>query len=88
MYKNILIVTYILKLYEPETIEPRLLNKTNIWDLIVIDGVGAYNSSMSMKNYNSFPEAWELMIIKNGEIKEIRKREKLEEIWRNEINIF
>jgi len=75
------------KLYEQETIEPRTLNKAQIWDLIVVDGVGAYNSSMSMKNYNSFPESWEVMIMKNGEIKEIRKRQKLEDIWQNEIEV-
>jgi hypothetical protein len=28
-----------------------------------------------------------VMIMENGEIKEIRKREKLEEIWRNEISV-
>ena len=76
------------KLYEQETIEPRTLNKAQIWDLIVVDGVGAYNSSMSMKNYNSFPESWEVMIMKNGEIKEIRKRQKVEDIWRNEIEVI
>jgi len=76
------------KLYKQETIEPRTLKKANIGDLIVIDGVWAYNSSMSMKNYNSFPEVWEVMIMKNWDIKEIRKREKLEEIWRNEIEVF
>jgi diaminopimelate decarboxylase len=75
------------KLYEQETLENRTLKKANIWDLIVVDWVWAYNSSMSMKNYNSFPETWEVMIMENGEIKEIRKREKLEEIWRNEIEV-
>ena len=76
------------KLYEQETLENRKLNSANIWDLVVVDGVWAYNSSMNMKNYNSFPEAGEVMIRKNGEIKEIRKREKVEEIWRNEISII
>jgi len=76
------------KLYEQETLENRKLNKANIWDLVVVDWVWAYNSSMSMKNYNSFPESGEIMIMKNWEIKEIRKREKLEEIWRNEIEII
>jgi diaminopimelate decarboxylase len=75
------------KLYEQETIEPRTLKKANIWDLIVVDWVWAYNSSMSMKNYNSFPESGEVMILENWEIKEIRKREKLEEIWRNEVSV-
>jgi len=76
------------KLYNPWEIEEWELNKANIWDSIVIDWVGAYNSSMSMKNYNSFPEAWELLLRENGEIVEIRKREKLEEIWRNEIEVI
>jgi len=76
------------KLYEQETIEPRTLDKAEIWDLIVVDWVWAYNSSMSMKNYNSFPEVGELMIMKDWIIKEIRKREKLEEIWRNEIDVI
>lgn len=40
---------------------------------------------MSTKNYNSYPEAGELLIRENGEIVEIRAREKPEEIWRNEI---
>ena len=75
------------KLYEQETLENRKLNSANIWDLVVVDWVWAYNSSMSMKNYNSFPEAGEVMIRKNWEIQEIRKREKVEEIWRNEISV-
>jgi len=75
------------KLYEQETLEPRTLNKANIWDLVVVDWVWAYNSSMSMKNYNSFPESGELLLRKNWEIVEIRKREKVEEIWRNEIEV-
>ncbi len=76
------------KLYDQETIETRLLNKANIWDLVVIDWTWAYNSSMSMKNYNSFPESAELLLRKDGSIVEIRKREALEEIWRNEISVI
>lgn len=76
------------KLYDQEVIEPVTLPKANIWDTIVIDWVWAYNSSMSMKNYNSFPEAWELLIKTNWEIVEIRKRQKLEDIWRNELEVI
>lgn len=76
------------KLYHQEEIETRALPKAKIGDTIIFSGVGAYNSSMSMKNYNSFPESGELFLKGNGEIIEIRKREKLEEIWRNEVNIF
>lgn len=76
------------KLYNQEEIETVKLSKANIWDTIVFSWVWAYNSSMSMINYNSFPESWELFLKESWEIFEIRKREKLEEIWRNEINIF
>ena len=76
------------KLYNSEEIEEIELNKARIWDTIVIDWVGAYNSSMSMKNYNSFPEAWELLIRSSWEIVEIRKRQVLEDIWKNEIEII
>ncbi len=76
------------KLYESEEIETRSLNTAQIGDLIVIDGVGAYNASMSMKNYNSFPEAGELMLRTDWSIVEIRKRQALEEIYKNEISII
>ncbi len=76
------------KLYEQEEIETRSLNTAQVWDLMVIDGVGAYNASMSMKNYNSFPEAWELMLRKDGSIVEIRARQTLEEIYKNEISVI
>lgn len=76
------------KLYEQETIEEIELPRVSIWDTIVISWVWAYSSSMSMKNYNSFPEAGEIMLMKNWKILEIRKRQKLEDIWKNEIEIF
>ncbi len=76
------------KLYNQEEIEERELNKASIWDTIVVEGVWAYNSSMSMKNYNSFPEAGELLIRSSGKIVEIRKRQKLEDIWRNEVEVI
>ncbi|MDC0506070.1 diaminopimelate decarboxylase, partial [Candidatus Gracilibacteria bacterium] len=76
------------KLYEQEEIETRSLNTASVGDLMVVDGVGAYNASMSMKNYNSFPEAGELMLRADGSIVEIRKRQKLEEIYKNEISVI
>lgn len=73
------------KLYDQEIIEERELPELSVWDILVIEWTWAYNSSMSMKNYNSYPEASELMIFKNWSIKEIRKRELPEEVWRNEV---
>lgn len=76
------------KLYDQEIIETVSLNKASVWDIIVFDGTWAYNASMSMKNYNSFPEAWELLIGDSWEIVEIRKRQKLKDIWKNEIEVI
>lgn len=75
-------------LYNPEQIETRELPEAQIWDYLVIDGVWAYNSWMAIKNYNSFPESGELLLRENGEIVEIRKRETVEEIWRNEVEVI
>lgn len=76
------------KLYDAETIEPRSLKTASIWDALVVDGVWWYNSSMSMKNYNSFPESGELLLTESGEIREIRSRQKLEDIWKDEIVVL
>ena len=76
------------KLYEAETIETRELPEAYIGDYLVVDGVGAYNAGMAVKNYNSFPESGELLLRENGDIVEIRKRESVEEIWRNEREVL
>ncbi|MDX1766056.1 MAG: hypothetical protein R3313_03845 [Candidatus Saccharimonadales bacterium] len=47
---------------DPETIEPRPLLNARIGDYMVLEMAGAYCASMSMKGYNSFPLAKELMI--------------------------
>jgi diaminopimelate decarboxylase len=43
---------------------------------------------MAIKNYNSFPESGEILVRENGAIVEIRKRESVEEIWRNEREVI
>lgn len=76
------------ELYNQEVIETIELPKVTIWDLLVFEWSWAYNSSMSMKNYNSFPEAPEVLIRTSWEIKEIRKREEPKDIWRNEVKVI
>lgn len=49
------------------------MKKVVIGDLVSIEGSGAYCSGMSTKNYNSFPEAPEVMIDVNGKPHLIRK---------------
>lgn len=75
------------QLYQSDVIDPIELPTAYIWDLIVVQSCGAYNSSMAMKHYNSFPEAGELMIRSDGSIVEMRKRQNVEEIWGNEVRI-
>ena len=47
---------------EPESLGTRVVRKAAIGDYCVIDGSGAYCSGMSTKNYNSFPEAGEVLV--------------------------
>lgn len=58
---------------DPEVIQERLLNTASIGDLVSIEAAGAYCSSMSTKNYNSFPEAPEVLLDEAGELKLIRR---------------
>jgi diaminopimelate decarboxylase len=68
----------------PEALQPRWLPETRIRDLVVLGGAGAYCSSMAAKNYNSFPEAAEVMISKDGLVGLIRKRQAADQIVQNE----
>ena len=71
---------------EPEVLLPRTLGKgAAAGDLIVVEGSGAYCSSMATKNYNSFPEAPEVMLDEGGKTHLIRKKQDLVQIWSNEV---
>jgi diaminopimelate decarboxylase len=70
---------------DPEALQERLLKKAEIGDLISVEGAGAYCSGMSTKNYNSFPEAPEVMIASDGNLHLIRRRQTLEQIFANEV---
>ena len=54
------------------------MKKVKIGDLVSVEGAGAYCSAMSAKNYNSFPEAPEVLIDSEGQLHVIRKRQALE----------
>ena len=71
----------------PEDLDTRLVKKSEIGDFVVIGGAGAYCSSMSTKNYNSFPEAAEVMIGEGAEeegVRVVRRRQTLEQMLENE----
>mmetsp|Transcript_6887 Transcript_6887/g.13270 ORF Transcript_6887/g.13270 Transcript_6887/m.13270 type:complete len:428 (+) Transcript_6887:362-1645(+) len=69
---------------EPETLAARELCEAAPGDICVVEGSGAYCSAMATKNYNSFPEAGEVMIVA-GKAHLIRKRQAVEDIWANEV---
>ena len=70
---------------DPELLATRSFSGVEIGDLVLIDGAGAYASAMTPKHYNSYPEAAEVLVSANGEFKLIRRRQELEEIWKNEL---
>ena len=68
-----------------EVLRSRELPEARSGDLCVIEGAGAYCASMSAKNYNSFPEAPEVLLRENGELVLIRRRQTLVQIVENEV---
>lgn len=72
---------------EPEDLAERTMRKAAIGDFLIMDGCGAYCSGMSTKNYNSFPEAPEVLVDMAGKVHLIRGRQALTQIWENEISI-
>lgn len=69
---------------EPETLATRRLPEAAAGDLCVIGGAGAYCAGMSTKNYNSFPEAPEVLVGRDGRATLIRRRQTLAQILQNE----
>ena len=69
---------------DPESPQVRRLSKASIGDLVVVDGAGAYCSGMSTKNYNSFPEAPEVLLKEDENLTCIRSRQTLEQMVSNE----
>ena len=72
---------------EPEALGERVLRKAEIGDIVVMDGSGAYCAGMSTKNYNSFPEAPEVLVDLDGGVHLIRKRQELKQIYENECDV-
>ena len=69
---------------DPEALSPREMLEAQIGDPLVVEAVGAYCSGMSTKNYNSFPEAAELLLDSEGDLRVIRRRQDLAQMVANE----
>jgi len=70
---------------DPDAISTRLLQKAEIGDVLVVEGVGAYCAYMSAQNYNSFPLRPEVMVCADGSIIEICRRETIDEMLALEV---
>jgi diaminopimelate decarboxylase len=69
----------------PEGLLERTLCKPQPGDCLVIGGAGAYCSALAGKNYNSFPEAAEVLIRSDATAELIRRRQSLDQMLANEV---
>jgi diaminopimelate decarboxylase len=56
-----------------------------VGDLVLVGGAGAYCAAMSTVNYNSYPQAPEVMLEPDGTLRALRRRQRLEQVWENEV---
>lgn len=71
---------------DPEALAPRWVPRPQIGDLVVVGGAGAYCAAMATINYNSYPQAPEVMLEPDGTLRLLRGRQTLEQIWQNEVD--
>lgn len=70
---------------DPEGLGPRMLPRPSLGDFLVIGATGAYCSGFSVKNYNSFPEAPEVLHGADGKLRLLKRRQTLDQILENEL---
>lgn len=70
-----------------EDIQAQQLGLAMPGDFLVVERTGGYAASMSVKNFNSFPEAAEILRSEHGRYLLIRSRQTLEQMTQNEIDI-
>jgi diaminopimelate decarboxylase len=70
---------------DPEALGPRTVARPQIGDLVIVGGAGAYCAGMAMINYNSYPQAPEVMLEPDGTLRLLRRRQSLDQIVTNEV---
>jgi diaminopimelate decarboxylase len=70
---------------DPEALAPRRVRRPQIGDLVIVGGAGAYCAAMSTITYNSYPQAPEIMREPDGTLRLLRRRQRLEQVWENEV---
>lgn len=73
---------------DSETLAPKELPEVKIGDLMFVEDAGAYCSAMPAKNYNSFPEAAEVIVKEDGSFELIRRRQTLDQLIENELRLL
>jgi diaminopimelate decarboxylase len=69
---------------DPEELAPRWVPRPRVGDLVIVGGAGAYCSAMSTLNYNSYPQAPEVMLERDGSLSLVRERQTLDQMLQNE----
>jgi len=70
---------------EKGNIIPRVMANPEIGDFVIIGGTGAYCSTMSPYNYNSYVQTSEILLRVNGDMQIIRKPQTLQQMVINEL---
>ena len=70
---------------DPVALAPRRVARPQAGDLVVVGGAGAYCAAMSTINYNSYPQAPEVMLEPDGALRLLRRRQTLAQVWTNEV---
>ncbi|MGH7388601.1 MAG: diaminopimelate decarboxylase [Candidatus Rokuibacteriota bacterium] len=70
---------------DPEGLGPRWVPRPRVGDLVIVGGAGAYCAAMSTINYNSYPQAPEVMLDPDGTLRPIRRRQTLDQMLANEV---
>ena len=70
---------------DPEALAPRRVPRPHIGDVVIVGGAGAYCAGMATINYNSYPQAPEVMLEADGSFRLLRRRQQLEQVWANEV---
>ncbi|KAJ4460990.1 putative Diaminopimelate decarboxylase [Paratrimastix pyriformis] len=70
---------------EGSALGARPMQEVQLGDLVVVEGVGAYCASMSTINYNSHLQAPEAMLLTDGKVALIRKKQTFEQLLQNEV---
>ena len=69
---------------DPEALAPREVPRPEIGDLVVVGGAGAYCAGMCTANYNSYPQAPEVLRELDGSLRLVRRRQSLDEMLTTE----